>query len=110
MTPQDRLGKIVIRDELLLKKHTLLELLCLRRGHSNLTDLQNLAHPAKNLVRHLGKTGSPVLLSTSPWTPQRKDAAMQRGPHKSAQEYIDFLWDELVDMVDKATWLVLPYH
>ena len=34
---------------------------------------------------------------------------MTRGPHHSSFQHIDFLRDELADMVDQATWLVLPY-
>eukprot|EP00980_Cylindrotheca_fusiformis_P020657 scaffold7703_cov127-Cylindrotheca_fusiformis.AAC.6 len=34
---------------------------------------------------------------------------MHRGPHKSSYEYQDFLREELADMVDSATWMVLPY-
>lgn len=45
-----------------------------------------------------------------PWTLAQRDAAVQRGPHKSSHEYVDFLREELADMVDRATWIVLPYH
>ena len=50
------------------------------------------------------------MLTTSPWTQEQKDSAIQRGPHKSAHEYMDFLREELTDMVDRATWMVLPYR
>ena len=62
------------------------------------------------MVRTLGTTGSPVLLTTKPWTLLQKDAAIQQGPHKSAHDYVEFLREELADMVDQATWMVIPYH
>jgi hypothetical protein len=67
-------------------------------------------HPAKHLVQVLGKTRSPVVLSTKLWTTSIRDRAVSRGAHKSATEHIDFLRDELADMVDRVTWMVLPYH
>ena len=48
-------------------------------------------------------------MSTQPWTTSQLDAAVHRGPHQSSHQYSDFLRDELADMVDRATWLVLPY-
>jgi hypothetical protein len=107
----DRLGKQAIRDEKLLLQHrTLLDLLRQRRGQGNLTTLQNIAHPARHLVHHLATTGAPVLFRTPPWTQQQKDDAIARGPHQSSHQYVEFLREELADMVDRATWLVLPYH
>jgi hypothetical protein len=67
-------------------------------------------HPAHHLLRHVSKAGYPVLFSTTPWTTAHRDAAIARGPHKSSHEYVDFLREELADMVDRATWMVLPYH
>jgi hypothetical protein len=39
-----------------------------------------------------------------------RDQAVSRGAHKLATEHIDFLRDEMADMVDRATWMALPYH
>ena len=49
-------------------------------------------------------------MKTPPWTLAQRDAAVLRGPHKSSQDFITFLRDELADMVDRATWVVLPYR
>lgn len=81
-----------------------------RRGTSNLNHLSNLKHPAIPLLRYLATHGFPVQVTTPHWTTSQRDAAVQRGPHKSSLQHIDFLRDELADMVDKATWLVLPYN
>ena len=49
-------------------------------------------------------------MSTPAWSLAQRDAAVARGPHTSANTFITFLRDELADMVDRATWVVLPYH
>jgi hypothetical protein len=107
----DRLGKLIYRDQGLIENSPLLDLFRDRRGKGDVTDLRNIEdHAAKHLVKVLGKTGSPVVLNTKPWTLQMRDRAVSRGAHKSAREYIDFLRDEMADMVERATWMVLPYH
>jgi hypothetical protein len=100
----------VYRDQSLLLHTPFSTLVRERRGTSNLTSLSNLKHPAIPLLRHLSTQGFPVHLSTPPWTTSQNDAAVQRGPHKSSFQHMDFLRDELADMVDRATWLVLPYN
>jgi hypothetical protein len=105
----DRLGKLVIRDDMLLSRNTLHRLLRKRRAEGNITNLSRIQRPAKHLVQQLSKTGAPVVLSSKPWTTSQKDEAVARGPHQSSNEYVDFLRDELADMVERATWMVLPY-
>jgi hypothetical protein len=81
-----------------------------RRGRSNLTALDGTPpHPATPLIRHHSHTGFPVRLTTPPWSMAQRDAAVARGPHTSAYSYRDFLRQELAEMVDRATWIVLPY-
>ena len=60
-----------------------------------------------HLLQRLAKSGAPVLLRTKPWTPARIAAAVDRGPHKSAHEYLEFLRTEMADMVDKKSVRVL---
>ena len=94
---------------MLLSRNTLHRLLRERRAEGNITNLSRIQHPAKHLVQQLSKTGAPVVLSSKPWTTSQKDEAVARGPHQSSNEYVDFLRDELADMVERATWMVLPY-
>mmetsp|Transcript_6869 Transcript_6869/g.13922 ORF Transcript_6869/g.13922 Transcript_6869/m.13922 type:complete len:325 (+) Transcript_6869:2219-3193(+) len=109
--PLDRLGKILARDTNLLNTLPLFDLLRQHRGQSNIQpQLHKLPHPARHLVHHLGTRGAPVILTTPPWPTPHKDLAIARGPHSSARAFITFLRDELADMVDRATWMVLPYH
>jgi len=95
----------------LLQQHTSLsDFIRFRRGTSNISPhLSGLHHPARHLIRHLSHTGFPVVTHTPPWTDTQRHLAVQRGPHSSSLEHITFLRDELADMVDRATWLVLPY-
>ena len=108
---RDRLGKQVYSDDLLLQQHSSLsDFIRTRRGVSNISPhLSALHHPAQHLIRHLSHTGLPVVTHTPPWTDTQRDLAVQRGPHSSSLEHITFLRDELADMVERATWLVLPY-
>jgi hypothetical protein len=54
--------------------------------------------------------GVPCKLHTPHWTTAQRDAAMKRGPHKSALEYSDFLNDEMAVMCERGQWMVLPYE
>ena len=35
---------------------------------------------------------------------------MDRGPHKSANEHVEFLCEDFLDIIDKSQWLILPYN
>ena len=48
-------------------------------------------------------------LSSKPWSQQRLQQALQRGPHPSCLPFLDFLETEFVDMIEKGQWVVLPY-
>lgn len=80
-----------------------------RQGRGNLTDLSRIQHPARELLQHLELVGATAAQTTPSWTPSRLQGVMQRGPHKSAYEHVDFLRNEMVDMIDKDIWVVLPY-
>lgn len=51
----------------------------------------------------------PVTLADPPWTAQEVQNSLDRGPHRSAYEYMEFLRDDFADMVGKDFWVVLPY-
>lgn len=69
-----------------------------------------LPHPARHLLKHLRDRGAPVTVATEPWSMDRKDEAIARGPHKSATEHAEFVRGEFVDFVNKGFWTVLPYR
>jgi hypothetical protein len=50
-----------------------------------------------------------VVLTTTPWDESRINAAVNRGPHKSAKDHSAFLHTEMADMIDKNQWLVFPF-
>jgi hypothetical protein len=80
------------------------------RGPPNTSPgISTLPHPARRLLQHLGNNGAPVVLTTDPWSLQRRDAAMARGSHASTKEHEVFLRVEMSAMVSKGFWIVLPY-
>ena len=81
----------------------------LRTGRGDLTDMTKVKHPARRLLRHYHHHGVPVKLKSSPWTSAQNQAALKRGPHKSATEYQDFLRTEFAEMITLGHWTVLPY-
>ena len=48
-------------------------------------------------------------MKTPPWTAQGKKEKMQSGPHKSAQDHLEFLHTEFHDMIQQGYWVILPY-
>ena len=81
------------------------------RGESNLApDVAKLPHKAARLLEHLRKRGATVLTTTAPWSPEQCDAAMNRGPHKSAYEETEFVCTKVLDFCKQGYWAVLPYH
>lgn len=81
------------------------------RGRGDLhPDVGKLNHPAAHLLSRYQKSGTPAVISSCPWTPDRLKKALQRGPHQSAKNGISFLREEYADMMDKQQWTVLPAH
>ena len=81
-----------------------------RRRRGDLADLSNLQHSAKGLLQHYKSHGAPVKVTTKPWSQRRLRTAIERGPHKSCHEHLEFLEEEFIDMINKQQWVVLPYH
>lgn len=102
------LGKYVERDLALLQKLGWQEFVRQRRGLGDFTSLDRLRHPARRLLRHYKYRGAPVRFKTRPWSTSQIKSALARGPHKSALQYVDFLHEEFIDMIEKGYWIVLP--
>ena len=105
--PQE-LGELIKRDVLLLQQMGWQNFVKLRRRRGDLSSLK-FPHPASRLLQHYKFHGAPVKLHTQPWTPQQISNALQRGPHRSSLQYIDYLEEEFVDMINKGQWLILPF-
>ena len=104
------LGEFVQRDAALLAQLGWKEFCESRRQRSNFNNLKTLEHPAQQLLQHVKLHGVPVILKSTPWSQHQRDAAIQRGPHNSCLEFVDFLEEEFVDMIGKNQWVVLPYQ
>ena len=100
----DELGKLIERDVALLKDCSFEDLVRSRRARGDLNDMNQLPHPAKRLLRQYKHRGAPVVLSTPPWSQERLEQALHRGPHKSCEEYSEFLREEFVSMINKGQW------
>jgi hypothetical protein len=72
-------------------------------------NISELPHKAARVLSYLQRTGVPCKLQTPPWSTSRRDAAIKRGPHKSAIEHSSFLDEEMATMVSRGQWMVLPY-
>jgi hypothetical protein len=103
------LGEYIACDARLLQSLGWHGLVAHRRPLSDFSLLDNVLHPARCLLLHYKHRGAPVKFSTPPWTCLQVQHALSRGPHKSAHEYINYLEEEFVDMINKGQWVVLPY-
>jgi hypothetical protein len=80
------------------------------RGRSYLSpDLQDLDHPAAELLRQWRDEGVPVNSTSPPWTDDQKDLCIRRGCHQSATQHSAFLRDEMAEFIESKFWVVLPY-
>jgi hypothetical protein len=81
-----------------------------QRGTSNITaTVRELRHKAARLLDHLRQRGAGVLLSTKPWSRERQQQAVIRGPHPSSQSEREFVHQEIYDFCRQGYWIVLPY-
>jgi hypothetical protein len=72
-------------------------------------NVKEIPHPAGRLLDHYNKRGAPAWTTTAPWTLEQRDQAIHQGPHKSALAHQAFLQDEMIAMVSRGQWMVLPY-
>ena len=74
-------------------------------------NLRNLPHPAAPLLHRLASLGVPAPSQGPPWTIQKQDAAVRRGPHPSAgRQHAAFILEDMYNYVRAGYWLVLPYQ
>jgi hypothetical protein len=87
------------------------KLVKLRRGKSDFgSGVKNIKHKAARYLHHLEKRGANVVLKTPPWSLERLEETIKRGPHKSSEEHAAFLREELLDFVQKGFWTILPWR
>ncbi|KAI2503277.1 adenylate kinase [Fragilaria crotonensis] len=68
----------------------------------------HIPHKAARLLGHLGKRGVGVTMHTPPWSVERKNRALTRGPHKSSHGEREFVSAEMIDFCRQGYWVVLP--
>jgi len=73
--------------------------------------IAQVAHTAATYLHRLAKTGIPAPSLSAPWSKQHLHQVYWRGAHSSAlHKFQDFLLDNMLDMVRKKYWVVLPFH
>jgi len=73
--------------------------------------IDKVAHTAVKYLHRLAKTGIPAPSSSAPWSKKHLHQVYRRGAHSSAlHQFKDFLLDDMLDMVRKKYWVVLPFH
>jgi hypothetical protein len=105
--PSD-LSELIAHDTVLLQKLGWHGFVAHRRPSSNFASLDNLHHPGRHLLRLYAHRGTPVKFAMPPWTYQHLQRALSWGLHRSSLEYIDFLQEAFVDMINKGQWVILP--
>jgi hypothetical protein len=106
------LGKLqsrIEKDRELLENLGWEKFVKVKRTSDDFSDLSQVEHPARRLLRQYKHRGAPVVLATQPWSQLTLQQAVDRGPHKSCFEHVEFLMGELGEMLDKGQWVVLPF-
>ena len=70
--------------------------------------LHSLHHPARPLLEFLRDVGAPLTLQSPKIELSELQAHIARGPHASARAYEGFLEKEMLEMITKGFWFVLP--
>jgi len=71
--------------------------------------IHHIQHPAAHLLDHLQLHGVPVHMHSGMWMLQQLNAAMAHRSHYSARQNLEFLSAEMMTMLQKGQWLILPY-
>ena len=102
------LGKCIKRDVECLRRLGWTEFVRQRRDRGDISSLR-FKHPARRLLAHYKARGAPVKLRTQDWSRKQLLKAVERGPHQSCYQNLDFLQSEFVEMIHKQQWVVLPF-
>ena len=108
----DRLGKLILLAAARFAASTSWDaFVTTTRGPSNLQHniAKRTGHPAGSYLDRLRPIGAPVLQKSKPWSRETITTALSRGSHQSALSHMEFLRDEMSDMIDQGYWVILPY-
>ena len=87
----DDIGKYVARDVREVQRLGWVEFMRRRQGRGDFASLADMKHPARRLLWQYKHRRAPVVLSSGSWTEGERQAALKRGPHRSATEHTLFL-------------------
>ena len=104
-----RLAAMATENADYLAVHGWRKLAGLRRGRSEINPaVGDVPHPAAAYCAYVQKHGAPVLSKSVPKTEAALQAALDRGPHPSAEAHAEFLWEEVYEMCMRRHSMVLP--
>lgn len=80
------------------------------RGRPSISsDVRDIPHPAASLLENIRTEGVPYVRNGPNWSLDQRDEAMASPGYPSTMHYLGFVETELVDMVKKGYFVVLPY-
>jgi len=108
----DDLGKLIQAHVDLISNCGWRRLVRRLRGRGDLRGDSSLlqGHPATELLLRMKECGVPAVMTTEPWSDELLDERVARGSHKSCDDHLGFLREELLDFVQKGFFTVLPYR
>lgn len=71
--------------------------------------VRDLPHPAAKLLEELRTQGAPYVRNGPCWTQDQLQEAIDANGYGSTHQYLGFLEHELVDMIKKGYFIVLPF-
>lgn len=74
------------------------------------SNIGHMNHPQSSYLHRLAATGIPAPSHSKPWSKQHLLTVYRRGAHASAlHQFRDFLFEDMLDMVQKKYWVILPF-
>ena len=67
-------------------------------------------HPACRFLHNISKRGVPAMMMTEPWSEAQCQQCLRWGPHKSCNEFQEFLREEMLQFASQGYWMVVPYR
>lgn len=104
------LGKLITRAVKLLRKLGWKKLVTGRRRRGNFADMRKMQHLAKHLLQHYQSIGVTVMFHKNLWSKEKLDMAMERDPHRPANEHVEFLCEDFLHMIDKSQLIIRYFH
>ena len=95
----DDIGEYVARNAREVKRLGWAEFVRRQQGRRDFASLADVKHLVRRLLRQYKHRRAPVVLMLGSWTEGEHQAALKRGPHRSATEHTLFLQEEFSSMI-----------